>query len=480
MRNILSNLNLKTKLLITMAGMCFLSIVFLMYLYTRAEKDLLDMMHHHTEEMSSAIQISIEQISKSNEGTYLDKLKGITKFKKKGIKEISVINASRDVIASSNPQLIGKKLKLKGESFKQIGSVTEYATTKDGKTRYDMLLPVILGKESLGYVHIATQFDDFATMTRKNHRNRLLATIMIFSIGILIAIYLSRKYSNPILQIASAAQKVADDDDLSIQLVVEGDDEIGRLTRDFNHMVSRLRENRELQARLKESEHMSKIGALASGIAHEVRNPLNFINLSIDHLGATYRPEDIDKKEAYLAIVKGIKSEVERLNDMVSSFLNFGKPMNLNLKSVSVEGVLDEILAFLAEACAQSRITVSKRPSPNPRNVMADYKQIKTCLLNLILNAVQSMESDGGALTVETIANDNYVSIMIEDTGHGIEAENLEKIFEPYFSTKESGIGLGLPLTKRIIEEHGGRVFVDSDVDKGTRVTVNLPVYTGA
>ncbi|MEK7773150.1 MAG: HAMP domain-containing protein, partial [Deltaproteobacteria bacterium] len=281
MRNILSSLTLKTKLLFMMVSLCFLSVTFLLFLYGNAEKDLLDEVRRHTEEFSTAIQISIEQISRSNEGTYLNQLKGLAKLKKKGIKEISVVNNARDVIASSNPLLIGRKLSIKGESFKNIGNVTEYTTTTEGQKIYDILLPVVVGKERLGYIHISTQFDDFAAIARRNHRNRLIATLAIFSIGILAAMYLSKKYTEPMLKIAQAAHKVAGGD-LSVRLKVAGDDEIGKLTQNFNDMVKKLNDNRELEAKLKEVEHMSKIGTLASGIAHEVRNPLNFINLSID------------------------------------------------------------------------------------------------------------------------------------------------------------------------------------------------------
>ncbi|MBI5643022.1 MAG: HAMP domain-containing protein [Deltaproteobacteria bacterium] len=473
MGDFLSNLNLKTKLLFMMVSLCFLSIAFLLFLYAQAEKDLIDEVRRHTEELSTAIQISIEQISKTPDAEDLDSLKSLMNIKKKGIKEISVINNDRDVIASSNPRLIGRKLVIKGESIKSIGNLTEYTTTTDGQKRYDILLPVIIGKDRLGYVHLETQFDDFTSIARNNHRNRLIATLAIFTIGILAAVYLSKKYTEPIQSIAEAAQKVAGGD-LSVRLEVKGDNEVEQLTNNFNDMVRKLRENRELQARLKEAEHMSKIGALASGIAHEVRNPLNLINLSIDHLRAVHAPSEEDKKEVFLSTVANIKSEIERLDGMVSNFLNFGRPLNLNLKEIPLEPVIDETIALLGDRCAEQNISIELTHSDAAPAITADYRHIKTCFLNLFLNAIQSMPA-GGRVKAETSLIGPSVIIRIDDTGCGIEPGDMHKIFEPYFTTKDLGIGLGLALTKRIIEEHGGKIHITSQVGKGTTVTLTLP-----
>ncbi len=473
MRGVLSSLSLKTKLLVIMVSLCFLSIASLLFIYAQAEKDLIDEVRHHTEDISEAIQMSIEQMSQANGKVNIEKFRGLTHLRKKGIMEISVVNNGRDVIASSNPSLIGKKLFIKGESVKNFGNVTEYTTTTGGQKRYDILLPVVTGKTLLGYVHIATQFDDFASIARANHRNRLIATFAIFSIGILLAMYLSNKYTEPIQSLADAAQRVAGGD-LTVRLKVEGNNEIGRLTRNFNEMVIKLDENRELEGRLKEAEHMSKIGALASGIAHEVRNPLNLINLSIDHLRATHMPVEADKRESFLSTVASIKSEIERLDGMVGSFLNFGKPLHLNLQSSGLAPILAETTHLLSDRCAEQKISVELKVGEDLPDVLVDRRQIKTCFLNLFLNAIQSM-SQGGSLYVESFADGKGVTVRIEDTGCGIPPENMTKIFEPYFTTKDLGIGLGLALTKRIIEEHRGVLSVESVVNRGTTVTVNLP-----
>lgn len=457
-----------------MVSLCFLTVVFLLSLYSNAEQDILDEVRRHTEDLSTAIQISLEQMSKSKMTSDISNLKNLTTLRRKGIKEISVINNEREIVASSSAKLIGKKLSLKGETYRNIGGLTEYTTVKGSTKRYDFLLPVVVGNDRLGYIHISTEFGDFTKIARRNHRNRLLATIAMFSIGIIAAIYLSRKYTKPIKSIADAAKEVAQGN-LSVKLELdEIDNEIAQLARNFNEMVRKLGENHALQERLKEAEHLSKIGALASGIAHEVRNPLNFISLSIDHLRTVNAPEDPEKKEKFLATVGGIKSEIQRLDDMISNFLNFGRPMKLTFADLSLGQIIDETAALMTDACAEQSIMLSIRHQEGDKNIPGDYKHIKTCFVNLFLNAIQAMPG-GGRLMAETNVNNGFVSVRIEDSGCGIMPENLGRIFEPYFTTKEVGIGLGLALTKRIIEEHGGNINVSSVLGKGSSITINLP-----
>ncbi|MBI5562499.1 MAG: HAMP domain-containing protein [Deltaproteobacteria bacterium] len=478
MRKLISSLSLKTKLLIIMVSLCFLSIATLLTLYAMAEKELVDEVRHRTEELSAAIQISIEQMSDPDAPVDMEKLKELAHYKKKGIKEISIVDSDRMVIASSSPAAIGKQLNLKGESYRDIGNVTEYTTVQDGQKLYDMLLPVVVGREKLGYIHIETQFDDFKTITRRNHLTRLFATFSVFTIGILAAIYLSRRYIEPIQAIADAAQKVAGGD-LSVRLAVQGGDETGRLTRNFNDMVAKLEENRALEEKLKAAEQLSRIGTLASGIAHEVRNPLNFINLSIDHLAATHGPADAQRRHEFLSTVEGIKSEITRLNGMVSNFLDFGKPMKLDIRPVALSPIIDETVSLVAERARGQRVAVEVAGGRGATAVKADYRHIKTCLLNVFINAIEAMPN-GGRLTVEASPGPGSVSVRIADTGCGIAEESIRKIFDPYFTTKDTGIGLGLALTKRIIEEHGGAISVESAMDRGSAFIISLPAADAA
>jgi len=481
MTNILSRLSLKTKLLLMMLSLCVLFIVSLYALYARAERDLIDEVRRETEELTTAFQISVEEISKTDEDVDIEKFKQLIRSKKRGMREISVVNSDKEVIASSNAAIIGKKLNIKNSgSVKTEGNLTEYSSGEEGQMRYDILLPIVVDREHLGYIHLATEFDDLSYLVRKNHINRLIATLVIFTIGIAAAMYLSKRYTDPIKDIADAAHKVAAGD-LSCRLPVRGGDEIGRLTQNFNDMVAKLDERRALEERLKGAEHMSKIGALASGIAHEVRNPLNLIALSIDQLRVVYAPQDLQKKKEFDGTVAVIKSEIERLDGMVSNFLNFGRPLKLSLKGMALMPVVEETLSLLSETCAERRISVETKSMGDGgdgeagKSVMADYRHLKTCFLNVFLNAIQAMPG-GGALRVESAVGGGFATVKVHDTGCGISPENIGRVFDPYFTTKDIGIGIGLALTKRVIEEHGGSISIVSALNRGSTVCISLPV----
>jgi signal transduction histidine kinase len=269
-------------------------------------------------------------------------------------------------------------------------------------------------------------------------------------------------------------------------------------------MVDRLRANRALEARLHQAERLSAIGQLASGIAHEVRNPLNFINLSIDYLRSRFAPAADADREEFTRLVESVKGEVHRLNGMIENFLILGKPLKLDRKPCQVEVLLDDVAEVARQKAAAQRIRVEERVAPGLPAVLADAAQLKTCFMNLMVNAFQAMPQ-GGRLQIAAApvngagaaaipagggqpGNGNelleasagrakgWVEVTFQDTGAGIAAADLPQIFEPYFTTKETGIGLGLAITKKIVEEHGGDISVQSRQGEGTRVAVLLPV----
>ncbi|MBI3752725.1 MAG: HAMP domain-containing protein [Deltaproteobacteria bacterium] len=478
----LSGIGLKTKLLIMMLALCITSIGLLFILYQIAEKKLITSVKKYTEELSSAIQISVEQMTaEDGEGNEETLKEYVSQFKKKGVREISILNNGMEVIASSNPKKIGQVIdaKTKRGAHPHDGSGSPEvahgdSAASESQRSYDIILPVVVGYEQLGYIHISMRFDDFANLLRANNQKRLIATSIVFGIGIAVSIFLSIKYVKPINNLAQATQRIAAGD---LQEIPETNarDEIGDLTRNFNEMVKGLRENKRLEERLMAAEHLSKIGQLASGIAHEIRNPLNFINLSIDHLRKEYQPEDHKKAEELHSMVLSIKTEISRLNSMIGNFLDYGKPLTLKLEKVFVEDIIKEALAIAEHMIREQKLELKTDYSKDIPAIILDIQQIKACFLNIILNAIQAMPC-GGRLSVTTSHTSGFAVVKIEDTGDGIAEEHLAKVFEPYFTTKTAGIGLGLALTKRVIEEHKGRIDIESKHGDGAIVSVELPV----
>lgn len=469
-----NNLSLKTKLLLMMLFLSLLSIGLLFFVYTRAERALITEVERYTTDLSSAIQISMEQLTKEDEEIKDEQLKEYVKrFRKKGIRAISILDNDKEVIASSNPAVIGKILDIKGDVVKTLGNTQEYLKTSEGHKNFDIMLPVVVGKEQLGYVHIALILDDFTELLEANNLNRLIATTLVFALGILVSLFLSMKYTQPIHRLAKAARRVAEGD-LTETMEVKGKDEIGELTESFNEMVKGLHERRELEERLHRAEHLSKIGQLASGIAHEVRNPLNLINLSIDHLKARYAPAAPEDREEFIKILSNIKSDIHRLNGLISNFLDYGKPLKMDIQSTHLNDIIEDVVSLAGEKLAEQGIEVKKRFSGMMPPIPLDRQQIKACILNIVLNSIQAMPQ-GGTITIETGMDNGFSTLAVADTGGGIAPEHIQEIFEPYFTTKDTGIGLGLAVTKRIIEEHGGRIEIISEPEKGTVAMIRLP-----
>ena len=473
-RTFFENRSLKTKLLLMMLFLSFLSIMILFTLYTRSEMALIERVEKHTLDLSTAIQISVEEMTtegRTDEERLIEYLK---RLNTKGVKEVSIISNEEEIIASSNPRRVGMRLDQRHKDYMITAKLGENTGLSEKQKTYNIIMPVVIGNEQWGYIHINMRLDDFSSLLKSNYIKRFLATLLVFGIGIGVALFLSDRYTQPIQQVVDAANKVASGD-LSNTLPADRKDEIGNLMRTFNEMVQRLRTNRELEDRLLRAEHLSKVGQLASGIAHEIRNPLNMINLSIDHMKEKFLPEDSGGRESFVELISRVKEEIHRLNRLTGNFLDYSKPLRLNRTETDIKKLIDDTVTLINGMAEGQAVTIKKDFIDRIPNIYGDREQIKECLMNILLNSFQAMP-DGGEINIKAFARDSkFVEVIISDTGIGIPEENMDKIFEPYFTTKRLGIGLGLSLTKRIIEEHSGRIEVESN-GVGTSVKVMLPI----
>lgn len=241
-----------------------------------------------------------------------------------------------------------------------------------------------------------------------------------------------------------------------------------RMEEKLQKMMSDLR---KAEAQLIRSEKLAALGQLAAGIAHEIRNPLTSINILIHSLMERLPAENSQRQD-----LKVIEEEIQRINEIVDQFLRFAKPASPFLEKTEALSILEELLQLLRPQMERQKILVQKDFQALPM-VLLDREQMKQALLNLLLNAVQVMPS-GGKLTLsgQNTEDGQWIQISIRDTGMGIPDENLDKLFDPFFSTKEGGIGLGLSITHRIIDQHHGKIEVESSPGKGTVFTVWLPI----
>jgi len=233
-----------------------------------------------------------------------------------------------------------------------------------------------------------------------------------------------------------------------------------------------LTELKRLEKQVQRHEWLVSLGKMAAGVAHEVRNPLSSIKGLATLLGSRFSKDSEEKEAATLLI-----TEVERLNRSVTELLNFAKPLPLEAKELDLREVIPDSLKLVDSDARELQVTISHAISPDLPKISADPDRLKQVLLNLYLNALQAMEH-GGSLKVRAHRGkkENIVDIEIEDTGVGIPAELLERVLDPYFTTKPDGTGLGLAMVYKIIDEHGGTIKFDSETGKGTTVTVSLPI----
>lgn len=469
-------MKLNAKLIIIMLTMLVLAMLTLFILNQSAQNALVNEIQDSSQEISKAVQMSIEDLTSSTETSRLNDY--LIKAREKGINEINIINTEGEIIDSSDPDKIGKTRELKklekGVHAVKRPSVGSMLSQKP----YEVVVPVIVGDEQLGYVQINMLLDNIRDIQRANFIRRLFATGMVFAVGSALIIFLARRYTTPIKNLVEDFKRVSAGD-LSVTIPVESSDEIGEMAEGFNNMVEKLREREELEKRLYEAEHLSRVGQLASGIAHEIRNPLNYISLAIDHLKTEMLPRCGGDCAELEELTDKIKEEVRRANYMVVNFMNYGRPLKLRRTEVAYHELLAKVLPVLQDRLTEQRITVAQRIPTDLPPLWIDAELFRNCILNFITNAAQAMP-DGGTITLGARLEGEQVKLTFSDQGSGIAPDDIGKIFQPYFTTKDVGIGLGLAITERIIREHGGGIGVESVVGGGTVFTVSLslqPAY---
>ena len=229
-------------------------------------------------------------------------------------------------------------------------------------------------------------------------------------------------------------------------------------------------QNELLRREVAEKEKFKAVATLAGGVAHEIKNPLTAILTFSEQL-----PKKLRDEEFLNTFSRIVGNEVYRINDLVHQLLDFAKPSPLSLKETNIHNLIDETFDFLNSKFIQHEIKIEKKYDINKESLLSvDPIQLKQVFMNIFLNAIDAM-SQGGTLTVITKATDASLEIIIQDTGCGITKKDLSHIFDPFFSNKDKGTGLGLSITHGIIQEHKGKIRVESVVGQGTAFTIELP-----
>ncbi len=322
-----------------------------------------------------------------------------------------------------------------------------------------------------------------ATLSLESGERRsvlVVATVGAIAICAVLVLTLSIVFSRPMLELQDKIQRVRDGD-LSVTVsFADRSDDIGQLGRNFNEMVAQLRESRAEIERLhntqmSRAEHLATLGELAAGLAHEIRNPLAGIAGVMDIIG-----RDLPEKSPARDVLKDVRQEVMRVNRIVGDLLETARPKQAEYRAADLNATAEHAVIFARQQALSKPVKVELHKYDGQLLVEHDTGQIHQVLLNLMLNAIQAMEEAGpGQVDVDVSSRDGQAVVSVSDTGKGIKPEHLAYIFRPFYTTKGHGTGLGLSLARRIVEDHGGKITVTSEVGKGSTFEVMLPMRRG-
>lgn len=225
---------------------------------------------------------------------------------------------------------------------------------------------------------------------------------------------------------------------------------------------------------IQKADKLISIGKLAAGVAHEIRNPLNAISMAIQRLQNEFLPPTEEDQKHFLQFSSVIREEIKRVDKIITDFLNFTKQRQPVKASISLTRLIDDLLLFLSAEAEKNQVAIQKSYSEEEIKIWCDPDQIKQCLINIIRNAIQAMP-DGGKITITTQVSQEEALIKIHDTGPGLSPSQIDRIFEFYYTDKEGGVGLGLPISQKIMEDHCGRIEVESEVGRGSTFILYLP-----
>jgi len=345
------------------------------------------------------------------------------------------------------------------------------------------------------------EIGDAIGRTGSSERDALGGIVLLSAVAICIGLavmFIVHLTLRPIGELTEAAKHVGAGE-YSGRVKISRRDEVGKLAEEFNRMAEKielrdrsLRDRRDeleaayqalvelrqqeerTKAELIKKERLAAIGRMTSQVTHELRNPLSSLGLNVEMLDEELTILGASDGSEAKELIGAITDEVERLTGITEEYLAYARLPVAKLRPTLINTILEDLLAFMSEELSQREIVTTSKLATNLPQVQADPNQLRRAFLNLIRNAVDAMEG-GGLLALSSWSEGNTVIVELHDSGPGIPEDELQHIFEPFYSTKESGTGLGLPLTSQIIEEHGGRILAASTIGRGSLFRIELP-----
>jgi signal transduction histidine kinase len=346
---------------------------------------------------------------------------------------VALLDSNLKIVAHTNRTLVGTEAK---DDFvlrvKSDGQGRGQIVELDGEKRiYELAEPVRLNGSGLGFLKIGLSLSPVELAWRNSLNSMIVLNLALLGVGILGMAFI------------------------------------------FYNQQSHSQQVKALEAEVAHGERLSALGNMAATVAHEIRNPLNSVSMGLHRLKREFRPTRDEEK--YSHFIELMRAEVQRLNSIVEEFLSLARPLEIKREAVRIDALLQEMAALTEDDARAARVQIRVVVPHGLPTAEVDRNYLKQVLLNLVLNGIQSMPR-GGSLTLEAKAAGGTMDVIVADTGEGIPKEILPRIFEPYFTTKTRGVGLGMTIARRIVEAHGGTLTVDSTVGQGTRFRITIPI----
>ncbi len=460
---LLRRLTLRQRLIGVMMVLFALTVLANYAISSKLEKVALLEVQRHVETLSKAIEISVQQLPSRGKSSVEILRDYHSRLRESGVESITILNNDREVLASTL---------LPDEQAEKDGAVgIPRLSSADELYSYELTIPVVADDELLGYVNLHLVLDNFRILFQNMLYLKMIMSLIVFGIGILIILPVISYLTRPIGSMATAAQDIAAGN-LQVTLPAFASPDLNPLVSSFGKMISALQYQRELEDRMLENERSAAMGQMAAGIAHDIRNPINFVALALDHLcNRCELPDDSRSRQ----LLDDAHQELMRASAMIQDFLEFGKSRTHELSPQDASEVLKESLNEVIRRHPDDRSRLNAQNLETPHLVLSVPSLLQRAFVNLLENGLEASAPDGTVEAGIERETDGRVLIWVQDSGPGIPAGDLEHIFRPYFSTKSSGIGLGLALTQKWIHEMKGEITAHNTA-RGARFEIRFPI----
>jgi signal transduction histidine kinase len=490
----------RVRLLLLLAALLMLTLSVQYYVNLRSVRSNTRFIIEQQQAIMAGVTLGVNSISS---GLYLDQMRDQAKqpllAEQAGrVENVLIVDDQGNIkdslvknqIPQQNPDKSIRYVKVKDISLPPLKSAVELPSENTSlpegmtigrqSTAGAFYIPVETDKGRRYVIVVLGSANSLMTILRRQARQSLLYTLAVLLVTTCLTGLVVWRFTRPIRFLSIGARRVAGGD-FAFRVPTGGrHDEMGELTELFNDMTVKLGRTRELEAQLYNAEKAVVVSRLASAIAHEIRNPLNYINLTLDHLRASFAPSDPEKQEKFDSLTKQLKLEVARINSRITEFLNYSRPAKLDPQPVDLFAAASDAMRIFEAQAVESNVETRVDKQGEAPRVMADPESLRSALTNLIINGFQAMDGSGGKLSIVLSSEDDgrRARIDVIDSGRGIALEDISKLFEPYYSTKETGTGLGLAIVKKAVDDHDGTISVKSKLGEGTTFTITLPAVT--